>query len=64
MRQRERERERAEEAVYGRLHLQEPVKRTPGQLTGDDGEEMFIIHVDTIFHFNIRLAVSILAGKS
>ena len=36
MRQRERERERAEEAVCGRLHLQEPLKRTAGQLTGDD----------------------------
>ena len=34
--ERERKREAAEEAVCGRLHLQERVKWTPGQLTGDD----------------------------
>ena len=40
--------------------FKEQLKETPGQWNEDDGDKMFIIDVDTNFHHNDRLAVSIL----
>lgn len=59
-----REREQRKLSVVGST-FKSPLKRTPGQLTGDDWDEMFIIYVDTIFHWNHigTLAVSILDSR-